>query len=144
MEAIGFLEAPTSISRSSSHREQFPKSPQPLYYIDEIDPLSVRYLLQYRNFSHYKYLKEMFNAMDIKNIQDEKYILDVLENLDESIGVYDEKYFDTYLCKDTENESDLAETKPIKNFKAYKPGEYDKNTGFYKTKDGKYIMEIQY
>ena len=117
-------------------------NPDATYSIEKIHPLSKEYLSQFETYLHYDYLLELLDAINIK-IQTESYIIRILSDIEDNIGIYNEKYFDTYLCDKIQDDSNLVEPETVtKQFKDYKNGEYDKYTKFYKTKDGKYMMTI--
>ena len=54
----------------------------------------------------------------------------ILEDTDETINIYDEKYFDTYIYDDIS---------PL-SFNEIKQKDFEE-LGYYKTNDGKYIMD---
>lgn len=75
-----------------------------------------------------KYINEFLNKLS-KNLTESDIAL-ILENTDENINIYDEKYFDTYI---------YDEISPL-FFGEIKQKDFE-NTGYYKTNDGKYIMD---
>lgn len=82
-----------------------------------------------------KYLNELFEKIDIENHLYYKNFLDqIIESSDDPylIGLYDINFFDGYITKYAKYD-----------FKDLKNGHFDNKNGFYKTNDGKFILEIQ-
>lgn len=82
-----------------------------------------------------EYIFEMLVAMEIAgNEYSYEDICDIIaeSETEEFIGIYDEYYFDQYLYE-------IAGY----NFEEMVPGVYNPENGFYRTKDGEYLMEIQ-
>lgn len=108
------------------------------FFGKEIDPLSEEFLNNFISHYLYNYVMEMFEAMDIKNSEYRNSIFEIMTNLDESIGLYDESYFNSYIYDEGISK---------KPFKDYKKGVYDKESGFYRTKEdgmADFIVEIQF
>lgn len=82
-----------------------------------------------------KYLNELFEKIDIENHSYYKNFLDqIIESSDDPylIGLYDVNFFDGYITKYAKYD-----------FKDLENGHFDDKNGFYKTNDGKFILEIQ-
>lgn len=82
-----------------------------------------------------KYLNEFFKKIDIEN---HPYYKDFLDQIIASssdqylVGFYDVGFFDGYITEYAKYE-----------FKDLQNGSFDEKNGFYKTNDGKFILEIQ-
>lgn len=108
------------------------------FFGKEVDPLSEEFWNNFSSHYLYNYVIEMFKAMDIKNSEYKNCVFEIMTNLDESIGLYDESYFDSYIYDEGISK---------KPFKDYKKGVYDKEAGFYRTKEdgmADFIVEIQF
>lgn len=106
------------------------------FYSEYVDPTSLNYIAA-AGWDWYtaEYLFEMFNALKeagVKFTDEELYQIIDDSECQEFIGIYDEKYFDMYI-------EEYAEY----SFKYLKPGMYDAESGFYKTKDNEFIMEVR-
>lgn len=75
-------------------------------------------------------VKEFLSNSDVLECFTEEQLHELLD--EDAIAVHDQNYFGEYL----EEFLDKA-------FSEYAPGEYDKVNDFYRTKDGKYIVEQQ-
>lgn len=75
-----------------------------------------------------KYINEFLNKLTEILTKDDLDL--ILEDTDETINIYDEKYFDTYIYDDI---SQLS-------FQEISQKDFEQ-TGYYKTNDGKYIMD---
>lgn len=106
------------------------------FYPTCINPLDVDYIVSAgwdRDRAEYIYE----TLMALKNAGVEYSDEELFEIISESecqeyVGIYDESYFRQFLNDITGYE-----------FEDLKPGVFDAENGFYKTKDGGYVMEIQ-
>lgn len=104
---------------------------------DYLDKLNADYLVQLGwQQDKAEYLLEMLDAVDILN---NGYYLPWLNEIincyedEEYFGIYDESFFNQ--C--------IAHEHCDYDFEYINPGGYDEENGFYKTKDGEYILELQ-
>lgn len=75
-----------------------------------------------------KYINEFLNKLADTLTKDDMDL--ILEDTDETINIYDEKYFDTYIYDDIS---------PL-SFNEIEQKDFEE-LGYYKTNDGKYIMD---
>lgn len=74
-----------------------------------------------------QYIKEFLNKLSETLTENDLAL--ILEDTDETINLFDEKYFDTYI---------YDEISPL-SFNEIKQKDFEE-TGYYKTNDGKFIM----
>lgn len=106
------------------------------FEVEEADPRNTSYLMSkgWSSINAY-YISEMFSTLNRLKINDyDNEVADIVNCSEDSelVGKYDEKYFDSHIAD-------------ICGYKFYdiQPGEFEQEYKFYKTIDGKFIMEFQ-
>lgn len=107
------------------------------FYPTYVNPTDIFYIISTGwDKDKAEYIHEMFIALKEAGVKySDEEIFEIVNESEsqEFIGIYDESYFDEYL-------NEIAKC----SFDDIEQGTYNPNNGFYKTKDGKYVMEVQY
>lgn len=106
------------------------------FYPTYINPLDVDYIISAGwDKDRAEYIYETLVALKNAGVEySDEQLFEIIDESDtqEFVGIYDESYFRQYLNEITGYE-----------FEDLQPGTYDSKNGFYKTKDGEYVMDIQ-
>lgn len=105
------------------------------FYPTYINPIDVDYIMSAGwERDRAEYIYETLIALKNAGVEySDEELFEIIDDSDtqEFVGIYDESFFRQFLYEITGYE-----------FEDLQPGTYDSENGFYKTKDGEYVMDI--